>query len=403
MKKHILLLNRSFWPDIEATGQFLTELCQQLVKAHKITVIAGLSYYIENENFVSKRLYSKELFEGIEIIRVHHTRFWKANITARLINWFSYCFLAFFTALKIKPDLIIVCTDPPFLGIMIMILRRLKSIPFIYNCRDLYPDIAFGTGKLKQGILSYIYDYLNKKSLSAARLVVSLGLSMEDKLKSKGIPKEHIRVIPDWVDTHLLKPVLKKDNPLLEKFGLKNRFIMMYSGNIGFSQDFSSALESLLRIKDSACLVFIGEGAGKEDLKNEAKQLGLRNILFIPYQSKDMLSFSLGMADLHLVSLKKGLAGASVPSKVYGIMATGRPYLAITDKESEPARLAKEHGCGLWAAPQDINAITHVINWAINHPDELEQMGKRGREIALKKFNKEIVIKEWLSVLESLT
>ncbi len=401
--KHILVFNRSFWPDIEATGQFLTELCEQLAKIYKVTVITGRSYYVQKENFRLGRLCCKELFNDIEILRVRHTRFWKGSLSGRIINWLTYSILAFIVALKIKPKIIIACTDPPFLGIIAMVLGRLKSIPFIYNCRDLYPDTALEIGRLKHGFISYIFDYFNRKAFYKASFVVSLGLSMEDRLKSKGVSPDRLRVIPDWVDTSIIKPIAKIDNPLLEKFGLKNKFIIMYSGNIGLSQDFSPILQSIAMIRDlsSFYLVFIGEGAGKKHLKNEVKLLGLDNVLFFPYQPRDMLSLSLGMADLHIVPLKKGMAGASVPSKVYGIMAVARPYLAITDKESEPARLAEECGCGLWAMPGDIEAIAQAFSWAISHPDELERMGKNGREAAVTKFDKEVVIKEWFEVLDS--
>lgn len=399
--KHILILNRSFWPDIEATGQFLTELCERLAKSYRITVIAGRSYYLK-DSFKFGRLYKQEILHGIEIIRVRHTKIWKANILGRIINWLTYGILAFIVALRIKPHLIIACTDPPFLGIIAMLISRLRHIPFIYNCRDLYPDGVLALGKLKKGFVSNSFDYLNRKALSAACFVVCLGASMKDRLIKKGIPESHIKVIPDWVDTSAINPVPKNNNPLFRKLGFKNKFIIMYSGNIGLSQDFSSILNSISMVKDRSCfdLVFIGDGAAKENLKEQSQKLGLENVLFFPYQPKDMLSFSLSMADLHIIPLKKGMSGMIIPSKVYGIMAAARPYLAITDMHSEPARIAKEFNCGLWAKPQDIEAITEIINWALVHPDELEEMGNRGRRVAERHFDKELIIKEWFKRLD---
>jgi len=400
--KHILILNRSFWPDIEATGQFLTELCERLAKSYRITVIAGRSYYVRKEAFKPRRFYCKETFNGIEILRVRHTKFWKANTFSRMINWMTYGILAFIAALRIKSHLIIACTDPPFLGIIVMLIARLRHIPFIYNCRDLYPDTVLVLGKLRKGFISNFFDYLNKKALSAACFVVCLGASMKDRLIEKGVPDSHIRVIPDWVDTSVINPVPKSDNPLFAKLGLNNKFIIMYSGNIGFSQDFNSILNSIAMIGNRSRfdLVFVGEGVTKENLKEQSRKLGLENIFFLPYQPLDMLSFSLSMADLHIVLLKKGLSGMIVPSKVYGIMAAARPYLAITDIDSEPARMAKEFSCGLWTAPDDIEAIAKTLEWALNHPSELEEMGKRGRQIAEMMFDKRLIIKEWFRTLD---
>jgi len=184
----------------------------------------------------------------------------------------------------------------------------------------------------------------------------------------------------------------------------KDNFVIMHSGNIGLSQDFSSILKAVNSIKyqSSFYLVFVGEGAGKELLEKEINCFSLKNILFLPYQPLDMLSFSLSMADLHVVSLKKGMAGAVVPSKVYGIMAAGRPYLAITDRESEPAQMALEFKCGLWAEAENPKEIAESINWAMDHPVELGEMGETGRRIAETKFDKNIVINEWFKLLENL-
>lgn len=386
---------------MEATGQFLTELCERLAERYEVTVIAGRSYYAKREAFRPYSLYSSEIFNGINILRVRHTRFWKGNLLGRFINWFTYTALSFLAALVIKPSLMVACTDPPFLGIIAMVISRLKSAPFIYNTRDLYPDVAIELGKLKRGFLSCMFDYLNKKALYAAAIVVPLGQSMEDRLISKGVPKERIRVIPDWVDTSMIKPIPKKENPLAEKFGLADKFVIMYSGNIGLSQDFSLILRSITTVKSELpfYLVFIGEGSVKEKLIHEVKSLGLKNVMFLSYQPLETLSFSLGLADLHLIPLKKGMAGTIVPSKVYGIMAAGRPYLAITDKESEPARIALEFKCGLWTEPENSKALSEGINWALNHPAELGEMGKAGRRLAETKFDKGIVINDWFKLL----
>lgn len=401
--KQILVFNCYFWPGLEATGLFLTELCEQLAKIYKVTVITGRSHYTKDDGFGHGKIYRRQMYKGINILRVRHTKFWKRSVCARMINWFTYCVLASIAAISIRPKLIIVGTDPPFLGIIAMIISRLKSVPFIYNCRDLYPDVVLELGILKRGLRSYIYDCLNRKALYAAKVVVTIGISMEDRLKSKGVAGERIRVIPDWVDTAKIRPVPKNDNPLLEQFKLKNKFIIMYSGNLGLSQDFSSILQALTMINEPVpfSLVFIGEGAAKEDLKANISSLGIKNVLFLPYQPQDLLSFSLSMADLHLVPLKKGVSGTIVPSKVYGVMAAARPYLAITDRKSEPARLAQEYGCGLWVAAGDTRAIAKTLSWVLNHPAELEKMGNLGRHIAETRFDKQVVIKEWFELLAS--
>lgn len=400
--KHILIFNRSFWPDMEATGQLLTELCEELVKVYKITIISGCSYYLKEKTPKSFGLYHKETFKDIDILRVQHTRFWKVSLLGRIINWCTYSILAFLVALNLKPQVIIACTDPPFLGIIAMLLSRLKSVPFIYNCRDLFPDVGWALGKLKKSnFLSQAFDCFNKKAFGAASLVICLGQSMKNRIVAKRIPDECLKVIPDWVDTAKIRPVPKKDNPLLAKLGLVDKFILMHSGNLGLSQNLSLLLQAVIKVRNpsSFYLVFLGEGAAKQGLKQEARSLGLNNVLFLPYQPKEMLSFSLGMADLHIVSLKKGMAGIIVPSKVYGIMAAGRPYLSITDAESEPASLVREYGCGLWVAPDNAEEVAESIEWAMAHPVDLEEMGRRSRHLAETQLDKHIVINQWFKIL----
>jgi glycosyltransferase involved in cell wall biosynthesis len=224
---------------------------------------------------------------------------------------------------------------------------------------------------------------------------------MRARIISKGIPAEKVMVITDWADTSEIKPVLRNENPLASRLGFKDHFIIMHSGNIGFSQDFSSLMRSVPMVKNASRLklVFIGAGAARETLDREIEALGFENVVFLPFQPSEMLSYSLGMADLHIIALKAGMAGAIVPSKVYGIMAAGRPYLAITDKESEPARLIEECGCGLWAPPGDTKAIAGAIEWAMANKDKLEEMGRRGRRAAEERFDKEVVIRKWLELL----
>ncbi|MCM8781617.1 MAG: glycosyltransferase family 4 protein [Candidatus Omnitrophica bacterium] len=403
--KHILLFNRSFWPDIEATGQLLTELCQGLAKKYKITVIAGRSYYVSKKDFAIMTFCKREIFEGMEILRVRHTMFWKGNILARIINWGTYGILGFIVALKIRPHLIIACTDPPFLGIMAMMLGKIKSVPFIYNCRDLFPDVAVGLGKIKKNnFLSRIFEYFNKRALNSALAVICLGPAMEDRIRKKGVSANNIMVIPDWADVEKIKPISKSENPFIEKFALKDKFIIMHSGNIGLSQDFTTILKAIKMLdgQGSFYLIFVGEGAGKRVLSERASILGIKNVLFLPYQPKELLSFSLGMADLHLITIMKGLVGAVVPSKIYGIMAAGRPYLVVADRGSEPARFAEEFGCGLWAQPDNLDMITEKINWARSHPKELAEMGERGRGIVETRFAKGFIVNKWLTVLEKL-
>ncbi|MBI4335556.1 MAG: glycosyltransferase family 4 protein [Candidatus Omnitrophica bacterium] len=405
-RRRILIFNRSFWPDMEATGQFITELSRRLAERYEVTVITGRSYYVKKDYFGIGRLYKRETYDGIEIFRIRHTRFWKKNLNGRIANWVTFSALALIAGLRKNADIIIVCTDPPFLGIIGMAIGRIKGTPFIYNCRDLFPDVAWGIGRIKKtNLLGRAFDYINKKALGRAARVICLGASMEKRIRQKDIPRIRIKRIPDWVDTCAVKPIPKDKNPLVKKFGLDGQFVIMHSGNIGLTQEFDSILKAAAMLKGSCpfSLVFIGEGAGKRCLKEKAESRGLSDhVFFFPYQPFDMLSYSLSLADLHVVAMKKGMAGAVVPSKVYGIMAAARPYLAVTDIDSEPADMAQRLGCGLWADPDKADKIAEAIRWAAGHPDQLRTMGMAARKTAVEEFDKNIIIQKWFAVLDEI-
>lgn len=399
----IVIFNRSFWPDIEATGQLLTSLAEQLSKNYRITFVAGWSYYNETNRFKGIQFFRYEHYKGINIIRVRHTRFWKKNLFGRLVNWSSYTVLALMIGmLKIRPILIIVNTDPPFLGIVGMILKYWHKVPLIYNCRDLFPDIAIELGMLKEGVISRTFDFLNNKALSYSDMVVPLGNSMKQKLEQKGVVPSHIKVISDSVDTDFLKPIERNASKVLGELDLNGKFVVMYSGNIGLSQDFSSILKAASLVHVPFMLVFVGDGSGKDDLIKESKQLRLKNFVSLPYQPYDELPNSLNIADLHLIPLKRQISGSIVPSKLYSILAIGKPYLAIANQESEPVNIAKQFGCGLWAEPGDVIDIKEKIEWSIKNRQKLLEMGMVGRKIALERYDKDKVTKEWVKTIDSL-
>jgi putative colanic acid biosynthesis glycosyltransferase WcaI len=399
----IVIFNRSFWPDIEATGQLLTSLAEQLSKNYPITFVAGRSYYTETDGFQGVQIFRYENHKGINIIRLRHTRFWKKNLIGRLVNWSSYTLLALMIGLlKIRPKLIIVNTDPPFLGIVGMILKYWHKVPLIYNCRDLFPDIAIELGMLKEGVISRTFDFLNNKALSYSDMVVPLGNSMKQKLEQQGVVPNHIKVIPDSVDTDFLKPIERNASKILGELDLNGKFVVMYSGNIGLSQDFSSILKAAALVHVPFMLVFVGDGSGKDDLMKESSELGLKNIISLPYQPYDELPNSLNIADLHLIPLKREISGSIVPSKLYPILAIGKPYLAIANQESEPVNIAKQFGCGLWAEPGDVIDIKEKIEWSIKNRPKLLEMGMVGRKIALECYNKDKVTKEWVKTIDSL-
>ena len=402
----ILFFNRSFYPDIEATGQLLTELCEELTKhGHNITVIAGKPYYHnQNNSFFFLRT---EIYKDITIIRTGGTTLSKESLFKRIINLFFYFLFAFcggFT-LKKRPDIVISLTDPPVISLLGILFSKIYKAKFIYYCNDIYPDIGIITGKLKNPFLNFLLQKSNMLSFTLADKIICIGESMKKRIIQKGIREDKISVIHNWVDTEKIYEVKKEDNSFINEYKLENKFIVMYSGNLGLTQN----LEELLKVvqyfqnRTDIKFLFIGEGAYKKRLMTFAQNSNLTNLDFLPYQPKEKLKFSLSAANIHLVPFQKGLTGVLVPSKIYGILACGKPFVAWVDKESEIYEIAHDFKCGITVPPGDIRNTVRAINWALTHRELLKEMGERGKKVVKKHFDKEISTNGFIKELEKIS
>ncbi len=390
-----MFLNRSFWPDPEATGQFLTELCDDLSREHQITFIAGPSLH---QSAPQRKLIAREKRGNIDIIRTWGTRFGKRRLAGRIANLASYFCLAAMAAFRAeRPDVIIAETDPPLLGVLGAILKKRHRARLVYNVRDLYPDIAYANGGLKDPAMLALLERANAFAYRNADVIVTLGHDMARRIAAKGVPEAKISVIPDWADTDAIRSLVH--SPFRDRFGEK--FVIMYSGNLGLSQQLETVLEAAARIQNDPRILFvlIGEGASKQALIEQAARLGLNNIEFLPYRPKEKLAESLSAADLHLIPLMKGAAGCLVPSKIYGILAAGRPFVAIMERDAEVARIAREYRTGFVVEPGESAALAATIEKAVENRAELAAMGARARALAEQRYSRPVATREFAAML----
>ena len=386
----ILYFNRSFYPDIEATGQLMTDLCETLVKkGHEITVIAGQSYYSNNDK--KGFFLHRQNYKSIEIIRGNGSTFSKRFLLFRIINLSCYFLNAFIAGFLIhkKPNLIVAGTDPPVLGLIGIFFAKLYKAKFIYYCQDIYPDVGIVTGKLTNPILNFLLNQINMLSFKMADKIVCIGEYMKNRIASKGIDESKITIIHNWADTKVLYPVSEDKNPFIEKYNLKKHFTIMYSGNIGLTQNLEKIIEVAKYFKAEPKIRFllIGEGASKSDLQELIIKYDLSNVELLPYQPKEELKYSLSAPDIHLIPFEKGLSGIMVPSKVYNILSCGKPYIGWIERNSEINSIASKFKCGITVPPGNIRNMIRAINWAIKHPDKLKEMGLHGREAVIKYFD----------------
>jgi glycosyltransferase involved in cell wall biosynthesis len=361
----LIFVNRCYWPDTEATGQLLTDLCTHLAgQGHDVHVICGQPNSPQaNADFHSSGVMVKD---GVSIHRLRHTQLPKRFPAGRLLNLLSFTRATkqYLKRSGLHADVFISETDPFLLPPVVARHATSVGAKFIAYLQDIYPDVAEAIGKAKPGwITNRIRGKLRHAYQSAAKVIV-LGSCMKDRLTSPpwSLDADSIQIIPNWADCTAIRPLEHQHNPLRTAWGLQDRFIVMHSGNMGLTQRLDVLIEATRHSAwpDEAVLMLIGDGAARKQLEQLAQLTGNASALvtndasariqFLPYQPREQLAASLSAADLHVVSMHENITGCLCPSKVYGILAAGRPILAIAPEQTDLARTVRQHNIG-WVCP----------------------------------------------------
>lgn len=378
----VCFFNRSYWPDFGATGQLLTELAEDLVAHHgcEVTVVTG--YPLRGRSGVAAR----EIRGGVEIIRAAGTTLSPRRFAGRATNYMTYFASACAAGLRIpRPDVVVALTDPPIVGVGALLTARRHRAGFVFLCQDIFPEVAVLVEDFHNSAVNKGLELVNRLLVQQADAVIALGDTMKRRLvEGKGAPPDRVSVIHNWADCTALTPG-PKDNPFARAHGLHDRFVVMHAGNIGLSQNLDVLIDAAerLRAHDGIRFVFVGDGSRRGTLEARARERGLHNVMFVPYQPREEMPLSYAAADLFLVSLKPGLAGYIVPSKLYSILAAGRPYVAAVEDSCEVADITGRHDCGFLVPPGDPDALAARILDVYRNAPLAADLGKRAREAAL--------------------
>ena len=398
----ILVVNQYFHPDRSATSQLLTELCEDLSEHHDVTVVCGRPSYSPTERRASSGFMAEERYGRVRILRMWSTTFPRTIMAGRLTNYATYVASSVIGAMRAaRPDVVLTMTDPPIVAAAAAAAATTRGVPFVYVHQDLFPDVGVVLDKIHNGTLVRLLSALNRMLCHRAARVVAIGRDMERKLVAMGTDPAKIEVIPNWADGSAIRP-LKGPSRLRSDRGWGHRFVVMHSGNVGLSQDLGTLLAAadLLRHESDIVFAIVGEGASKSALQVESGRRRLQNVEFLPYQPKECLADSLGAADVHIVGLRRGLAGCIVPSKVYGILAAGRPFIASVEPGSEPALIAEEYDCGIRVDPGDPRALADSIVQMKESGGR--EMGENGRRALVDRFDRPITTRAYRELLESI-
>lgn len=396
-KPRLLVLNQYYWPGLEATAYLLSQLLGALADDFDVTIVTGrLAVHAPHPERV--------VHDGVKIVRVRSTAFDRTGMLGRASNYLTYLLQTLRVALfSRRPNVVLCMTDPPVIGDVALLVARRFRRPLVVVSQDVFPEIAVELKRLESKWLIGLIRVLIGWYLRRADRVVAIGETMRRRLEQKGADPARIAVISNWVDTDAIRPQ-PRDNEWSRMHDLAGRFVVMHSGNVGHPQNLDVLVRAatFLRDLDDLAIVIIGGGARRGALMELADLLETNAVRFFDYQPRETLSASLSAAHIHYVGLGRGLSGYVVPSRLYGILAAGRPVLAAADDESETAAVVRAVGCGLVVPPSRPELVAAAIRDAYDGRHDLEAMGRRGREYVVAEADRSVAIERYRRLLREL-
>ena len=403
--KRIIFVNRFFAPDHSATSQILSDLAFALADSGRDVHVVTSRQLYDNPQ---ANLPTEQVIRGVHVHRVSSTHFGRSHLIGRAIDYLSFYVSLWRRVLAIarRGDIVVAKTDPPLASIPAMRAARRRGALLVNWLQDIYPEVAIELGvPLVKGPVGRILSRLRNASFEAAQLNVVVGDRMGEYLVSHGIARNRIQVIHNWSDDDQISSVTNSDNSLRREWGLSNKFVVGYSGNLGRAHEFDTVLAAAEKLRDNPRIVFVFIGAGHriDELARQVKARGLSSTFrFFPYQDRELLKYSLCVPDIHWISLNPAVEGLIVPSKFYGIAAAGRPTIAITARDGEIARLVDQYQCGIVIEPGDADALAQALTRLSTDTASIPAMGLRARAMLDARFTRRQAFDRWRNALDQL-
>ncbi len=399
----LAVVTQFFPPDYAATGQLIEELVRQLGKQGvNVHVFTGQPGYA----FQDQDAPCKENIERVKIRRSRTTKFWSNRIRGKAFNGILFLLRA---ALHVtvscrSRNVLLLTTAPPFLPVLGYIANAIFGISYVCLIYDLYPDIAIDLGVISRNHwVARLWQRVNRLVWRKSKGIVVLSPAMKERIINICPQVAHkISVIHSWADPEKIVPISKEQNWFAKEHNLVNKFTVLYSGNMGRCHDVDTILEAANYLQNEPIqFICIGSGAKRKQLAKQVSILGLdKNFLFLPYQEKHVLPYSLTACDLSLVSVEASMDSLVAPSKLYGALASGRPIAVICPKHSFLKQLIKTAKCGESIENGDGYGLAKFIRLLNSDRQMAERMGKAGREYLQSNFTPEIIAKQYAQVLQ---
>jgi colanic acid biosynthesis glycosyl transferase WcaI len=401
----VVFVNRYFFPDESATSRMLSDLAFRLAaRGVSVAVVTSRQLY-ENPRAA---LPAREAINGVSVFRVPTATRGRSRLIGRALDYASFHAAAGIALLKIlaRGDVVVAKTDPPLISLVVSYAAALRGAVLVNWLQDLFPEVAAVlTPNLIPTWAERRLVAARNRSLRRAAMNVVLGETMRRRLLAAGVAAARVRTVPNWADVTGVVPQPTAESATRLRLGLAGRFVVGYSGNLGRAHEFDTLIGAarLLRKDPRVAFLITGGGAKASALRESVQTEGLDNFFFQPYQPAELLSDSLAAADVHFVSLLPALEGLIVPSKIYGILAAGRPALFVGDPDGDLARLVKTEGCGIAVAVGDSAQLAAELMALADSPSRVQAMGVKARELALCRYTSEHAVADWLEFLDVIS
>ncbi len=401
---HLTLCSQLFYPELVSTGQTLTELCEVLAQRQlHIQVLCAPPSILHQD-----RVHSHMTHHDIHIRRLKATQFPKSSFWGRLINQLTYTMsLLFYLLTHSDPSPLLCVTNPPFLAGFVGLIARIQKRPFIYLIFDVYPDTAIQLKVLSRfNPITLLWRFFNQVTYRCATEIIVIGRCMKGHIEAE-LPRSclgKLRLIPVWANDPLIQaPLTRAQSPLLTQWPFPEKFVVLYSGNMGRFHDLLSIVKAARSLQSHSDIVFlfVGDGHQKPIIQDYVTQEQLQNCHFSPYVQRDELGTLFSKSSLGLVSLAPNQIGLSVPSKTFGLLAAGLPIIGLLPSESEIAYLLTETQSGCVSPPGDETQLANLILALYQDPQSCQDMAQNAQNAIASQYGIRHVADQYESLIRA--
>ena len=396
-----IFVNRYGHPDQSATSRMVSALAFGLARqGGDVAIVASRTCHDRTDATLAAR----ENCSGVEIVRLSTSRFGRGSLPGRAVDYLSFHAAAFaWLARNVRrDDVVVVCTDPPLISLGCALAIRLRGGVMVNWIMDLFPETAIELGLFaKAPLLARLAVWLRDRSIARARLSICPTERMADYLLARGLPADRIRVLHHWSDAAEILPIPREKNRLRKSWGSEGKFVVGYSGNFGRAHEFATLIDAATLLRDRLDIRFLMIGGGYKlaSVMDAVRQRHLANVDFKPLQPVEYIADSLGVPDLHVVSLLPRLEHCIIPSKFYGILAAGRPALFIGDAKGSVANVINARGCGVNFSIGDAEGLARTITDLAASPERVADMGASARKTLEADYGYDHALVTWKTLL----